>query len=106
MNSNGHFVLCTECGYKEVTEASGQIGLPTYVDVWPVGVCVWNITVSPDHVVELTIHNFDLGYSWHTTSTTSVYGDSNVEDERSHVKLLEPNDSTGELDTVAMLVYL
>ena len=91
-------MLFTECGYKEMTEARGQIGLPTHVDMWLNGVCVWNITVLPDHVVELTTHSFHLGYGWYYSSNC------NTTDQTSHLKILQPNESTGELDTLAMLV--
>ena len=48
------------------------MGLPSYSNQWPNGVCVWNITVSPDHLVELTIHTL-YGYNtlWSSNCSTS-----------------------------------
>ena len=65
------FPPLTECGYRELTAAEGDVGLPSYSDYWPNGVCVWNITVSPDHLVELTIHTlYSNTMSTHNCSTS------------------------------------
>ena len=62
-------MIPAECGYRELTAAEGDVGLPSYSDYWPNGVCVWNITVSPDHLVELTIHT--LYTFWSSNCSTS-----------------------------------
>ena len=46
------------------------MGLPSYSNQWPNGVCVWNITVSPDYLVELTIHT--LYTLWSYNCSTNV----------------------------------
>ncbi|XP_070174252.1 cubilin-like [Littorina saxatilis] len=52
-----YLVLGRECSSQDVTGPEGDLGLPDYQhdDEWPHGVCTWNITVSPDHLVQLTI---------------------------------------------------
>ena len=60
-----------ECGYRELTAAEGDVGLPSYSNYWSNRVCVWNITVSPDHLVELTIHTlYSNTMSTHNCSTS------------------------------------
>ena len=60
-----------ECGYRELTAAEDDVGLPSYSDYWPNGLCMWNITVSPDHLVELTIHTlYSNTMSTHNCSTS------------------------------------
>lgn len=69
-----------ECGYRELTAAEGDVGLPSYSNYWSNRVCVWNITVSPDHIVELTIDTlYHTTYDCSTTFLEVVEKSSGVE---------------------------
>ena len=77
------------------------MGLPSYLDHWPDGLCVWNITVAPDHLVQLTIQSFHLGYD-------EIFGvsygneDCRSSQNSSRLEVLEHDEVTGTLQVVTV----
>lgn len=95
------FPVLSECGYRELTAAEDVVGLPSYSDHWPSGLCVWNITVAPDHLVQLTIQSFQLG-------SDEIFGvfynneDCRRSQNSSRLEVLEHDEVTGTLQVVTV----